>query len=724
MEFNSVDASFVGDGNGKLWNVPDSRADMFKNKSLTLMETNQLMSFFMGREGENFGRGFGEAVYRLPVENVFAIYISYSFQVYKCFQGIDVSCLWSRGSATSPAVKGCIYVGSTEGNCRGICTTRGFLRPDMSNLLAVYPLQSLSSEKVTSIRDLQISGNLAVYCLGRLAMFLIKWTWLSKLICSSELESSAIQVLSAPVTALLVGKGLCCIFSALCDDPNQGKSLLNATMNALLTVPNSFNSESRSTVHHVNIEEKPTVLGVLLHSSAYLLFLWGFMDEFSAVRHRLPLLLFSSSVESIPNAQISPASDSKFSFYTLLTENSMFDYCCLLLIALSGDCQIVADEESKGIGVGFHGFSDTRQEDDYLPLDIPSFIEPLDEKKMNSRTLKTEELVRSLHVYRLKDGKEKEVEREFVFSVDGPYVEMKAGPMLRLRRFQVLELFEGQVIGLWRCIFAFHVNNPSHLSHSSFLLSISRSAFIIIVVEKGRIWVFPDSIIDMLGFSGQMKNPKLKSIPTLAKDIHFILKLSCRTDNEEPSGFSSEGIREVDRDNCHHSKKSLPALDQDLNCLPYSVSPSELSKSKRIELCAAGVMEKKKKRAASEDIARIALEDVVKHFGQPIVEASRNLKVGLTVLKRKCRELGIPRWPHRKIKSLDSLIRSLQEAERHEQDKEDTTMAVAKRRRMLESEKETIEKKPFMEIQSETKRFRQDVFKRRHRARALGNQGL
>ncbi|KAJ6398206.1 hypothetical protein OIU77_019083 [Salix suchowensis] len=74
-EHGSVDASFVGDGNGKLWNVPDSRADMFKNKSLTLMEKNQLMRFFklvMGREGENFGRGFGEAVYRLPVENVVA----------------------------------------------------------------------------------------------------------------------------------------------------------------------------------------------------------------------------------------------------------------------------------------------------------------------------------------------------------------------------------------------------------------------------------------------------------------------------------------------------------------------------------------------------------------------------------------------------------------------------------------------------------------------------
>jgi hypothetical protein len=42
------------------------------------------------------------------------------------------------------------------------------------------------------------------------------------------------------------------------------------------------------------------------------------------------------------------------------------------------------------------------------------------------------------------------------------------------------------------------------------------------------------------------------------------------------------------------------------------------------------------------------------------VEASRNLKVGLTVLKKKCREFGIARWPHRKIKSLDSLIQDLQ----------------------------------------------------------------
>lgn len=59
-----------------------------------------------------------------------------------------------------------------------------------------------------------------------------------------------------------------------------------------------------------------------------------------------------------------------------------------------------------------------------------------------------------------------------------------------------------------------------------------------------------------------------------------------------------------------------------------------------------------------------------------------------------------------------------EEAKRQELEDEAAAMAVARRKKMLESEKENIEKKPFMDIQSETKRFRQDVFKRRHRARA------
>ena len=38
---------------------------------------------------------------------------------------------------------------------------------------------------------------------------------------------------------------------------------------------------------------------------------------------------------------------------------------------------------------------------------------------------------------------------------------------------------------------------------------------------------------------------------------------------------------------------------------------------------------------------------------------------------------------------------------------------------MLQNERESIERTPFRELESETKRFRQDVFKRRHKARAL-----
>ncbi|KAJ6682343.1 RAB GDP-DISSOCIATION INHIBITOR [Salix koriyanagi] len=138
MEFNSVDASFVGDGNGKLWNVPDSRADMFKNKSLTLMEKNQLMRFT-----------YASRALMYPVYG----------------PGDLPQALLSKVT-------------------RGICTTRGFLRPDRSNLLAVYPLQSLSSEKVTSIRALQISGNLAVYCLGRFCQRQLLPCLLEKLLIS------------------------------------------------------------------------------------------------------------------------------------------------------------------------------------------------------------------------------------------------------------------------------------------------------------------------------------------------------------------------------------------------------------------------------------------------------------------------------------------------------------------------------------------------------------
>ena len=54
--------------------------------------------------------------------------------------------------------------------------------------------------------------------------------------------------------------------------------------------------------------------------------------------------------------------------------------------------------------------------------------------------------------------------------------------------------------------------------------------------------------------------------------------------------------------------------------------------------------------------SRLDFEEIKKHFGVPITEAAKEMNVGLTLLKRRCRELNIMRWPHRKLKSLELLI--------------------------------------------------------------------
>ncbi|KAK7307435.1 hypothetical protein VNO77_40494 [Canavalia gladiata] len=301
------------------------------------------------------------------------------------------------------------------------------------------------------------------------------------------------------------------------------------------------------------------------------------------------------------------------------------------------------------------------------------------------------ELIRSVHVYHQWDEEEREVEREFLFSESGSYVEMQATPILRLQKSLVSEVHEGYKNGVWLCIFAFHSDHTPQFSSIPSMLLVTR-------------------------------NPKLQMIPNLLSDLHMIYKLDRREEDQDtPQDSTGEEWLE-NNDDCRPSEKVLPVFDQDLNCLPYEEDESELPDNE-IDVESSPGLIGKKKRAPSDHVAKISLSDLVKYFGMPIVEASRNLNVGLTVLKRKCREFGIPRWPHRKIKSLDSLIHDLQEEAKHQElEDEEAALAVTKRQRMLESEKENIEKRPFMDIQSETKRFRQDVFKRRHRARAVEKQ--
>lgn len=61
MEFKNIDGSLICDENGKLRNVPDSRSAIFKDKTLSWSEKNQLMSFFKLVQGHleavNFAEG-------------------------------------------------------------------------------------------------------------------------------------------------------------------------------------------------------------------------------------------------------------------------------------------------------------------------------------------------------------------------------------------------------------------------------------------------------------------------------------------------------------------------------------------------------------------------------------------------------------------------------------------------------------------------------------------
>ncbi|OMO93618.1 Plant regulator RWP-RK [Corchorus olitorius] len=101
----------------------------------------------------------------------------------------------------------------------------------------------------------------------------------------------------------------------------------------------------------------------------------------------------------------------------------------------------------------------------------------------------------------------------------------------------------------------------------------------------------------------------------------------------------------------------------------------------------------------------LELEEIQKFFNFPISQAAKELNVGLTVLKKRCRELKIMRWPHRKIKSLKALIDNVKE------------LGLTDEILMLEEHKKMLEKLPDMELTERTKRLRQACFKANYKKR-------
>ncbi|XP_059076928.1 protein RKD4-like [Cryptomeria japonica] len=154
---------------------------------------------------------------------------------------------------------------------------------------------------------------------------------------------------------------------------------------------------------------------------------------------------------------------------------------------------------------------------------------------------------------------------------------------------------------------------------------------------------------------------------------------------------------------------SLPMEVADTNPVFPSTNLADVSLSKNpiessASMCAVDERDKEIKgqkndtyhQRGSSSMSRITditMNELSHYFNMPIAQAAKELNVGLTVLKKKCRGFGIPRWPHRKMKSLECLIHNIQE------------------------QKRLMEEMPGIEIPERTKCLRQACFKASYKKR-------
>ncbi|XP_010420284.1 PREDICTED: uncharacterized protein LOC104705893 [Camelina sativa] len=113
---------------------------------------------------------------------------------------------------------------------------------------------------------------------------------------------------------------------------------------------------------------------------------------------------------------------------------------------------------------------------------------------------------------------------------------------------------------------------------------------------------------------------------------------------------------------CPEVPTSLVSPDEALGVrpVPLNVIPREQATT--------GVPKERKKRkqtplaAQRERTKKMTVKDFRMHFHLPIESAAREMKVCPTVIKKICREGGLMRWPHRKIKCLLTRIESLKKS--------------------------------------------------------------
>ncbi|CAG9460161.1 unnamed protein product [Pedinophyceae sp. YPF-701] len=114
----------------------------------------------------------------------------------------------------------------------------------------------------------------------------------------------------------------------------------------------------------------------------------------------------------------------------------------------------------------------------------------------------------------------------------------------------------------------------------------------------------------------------------------------------------------------------------------------------------------------------LTLDHLRVYFHLPIEEAAQHLSVGLTVLKRICRTLGIARWPFRKLQSLQQLIDRISEEAQNCPPCQELEQAL----KMLKDKYDELLQDPTRDLEPSIRKLRQwkykDDYNTRRAARA------
>lgn len=103
----------------------------------------------------------------------------------------------------------------------------------------------------------------------------------------------------------------------------------------------------------------------------------------------------------------------------------------------------------------------------------------------------------------------------------------------------------------------------------------------------------------------------------------------------------------------------LMLYDDDTAAEAYTAGEDNRLMSTMVERRAIRHCRRSEDRNGSSRSELLSREVISEYFYMPITRAAKELNIGLTLLKKRCRELGIRRWPHRKLMSLQTLIENV-----------------------------------------------------------------